>query len=287
MDVVNIIRKNMRSLLLNRQGQVESARVCYVVNDSEYSGDDEMLSKILEYAPQKLGSANAVGIELVECRTPGVFETEVIYVTPAAQEQETQKCAAKRHGDRIWSSRCGVIKEKCYETLSRQESFPAADSANCSAGHSVVWNGRFGEDASVDGIDKLVPKCEEECRKYILASQCSISYRKNLLSLVGKLNYRSFHGWSAQEVMLTKLEISEPFINDLDQSLVEIRHIFSICRHRRDVDWCGIEVGNVKGWDRLWGTFYADPVDRIIKGNCAYVGRLYETADFGILSLED
>ena len=277
----------MRSLSLNRQGQVESARVCYVVNNAELLNDDEMLSKVLAYAPQKLGSANVSGVELAECRTPGVFEAEVIYITPAAQEHDTQKRAAKRHGERFWSSRCSVVKEKCYETLARQEVFPAAESANCSAGHSAAWNGRFGEDADIGGIDKLFPKCEEECRKYIFASQCSIARRKNLLNLVGKLNAKSFRGWAAQEVMLTRLEISEPFVNDLGQDLVEIRHVFAICRHRSKADWCGINVGNVNGWDHLWGTFYADPVNRTIKSNCAYVGRLYETADFGILSLED
>lgn len=286
---MNIIRKNTSSLSLNRQGQVESARVRYVIDHAQKENPDNetMLSHVLANAPEKFGSADVAGIELGKSCTSGIFEAEVIYLTPATAAPDAQKRAARRHGERIWSSKCSVAKEKCFETLERQESFPADGIIHCSAGHSAVWNGRFGTEADVDGVDKLVPRCEEECRKFILASQCGNDFRKKIINLVGKLNSGSFHGWSSKEVMLTKLEISEPFVNDLDQKLVEISCTFSIRRHRTKVDWCGIDVGKVKGWDHLWGTFYADPVDRTLKGNCAYVGRLYDTADFGILSLED
>ena len=238
-------------------------------------------------APEKIGSSVKSGVELLECRTPDVFEAAVNYITPAETPAENTKRAARRHGERIWSTKCGVSKEKCYETLDRQDVFPAEGSVYCNAGHSAAWNGRFGENASLDGIDKLVPRCEEKCRKFIYTSQCTSDYRQKILSLVGKLNVGAFRGWSAKEVMLTGMEISEPFLNDLEQSLVEIEFVFSVRRHRRKVDWCGIDVGKVNGWDHLWGTFYADPIDRVLRGNCAYVGRIYDTADFGILSLED
>ena len=285
---MNIIRKNMRTLSLNRQGQVECAKIRYVAGNvkGEFSSDDEMLAYLLETAPEKIGNAVKSSVELVDCRTPDVFEMELTYTTPATPAGGTGR-STRRHGERIWSSKCNVTKEKCFETLERQEIFPAEGSVYSTAGYSPVWNGRFGEDASIDGVDKLVPRCEERCRKFVLASQCTGEYRRKILALVGKINSGSFRGWASKEVMLTGLEISEPFLNDLDQSLVEIEFSFSIRTHRRNVEWCGIEVGKVNGWDHLWGTFYADPADRIIRGNCAYVGRIYSTADFGILSLED
>lgn len=286
---MNIIRKNMRSLSLNRQGQVESAKIAYVINNAqeEFPDNDLMLAELLESAPEKVGSAVKAGVELLECRTPDVFEAAVNYTTPAEIPAGQNQNAGRRHGERIWSTKCSVAKEKCFETLERQKVFPGEGSVYCNAGHIASWNGRFGENYSADGIDKLVSRCDEKCRKFVYSSQCSADYRKKIISLVGKLNYGAFRGWAAKEVMLTGLEISEPFLNDLEQSLVEIEYSFSVRRHRSNVDWCGIDVGKVNGWDHLWGTFYADPLERILKGSCAYVGRIYDTADFGILSLED
>lgn len=286
---MDIIQKKMRTLSLNRQGQVEKARLRYVVNISpeEQLRDEELLAQVLEYAPEKIGSSVKSGVELIDYRAPDVFDVAVDYTTVAAIVPDDSKRASYRHGDRFWSSKCTLSKEKCYETLEKQKIFPAEGVPYCEPGHTVAWNGRFGEDSFLDGVEKLVPRCEEYCRKYVFASQCDSDFRHKAMKLVGKTNIKSFHGWSAREVMLSKLEISEPFRNDLDQTLVALECAFSIRRNRSDVTWGGIDVGSVKGWDSVWGTFYANPVSRNVKTSCAYVGRLYESGDFGILGLED
>lgn len=286
---LNIIQKKMRTVALNRQGQVETAQLRYTVNmiSGEEIKDDEMLLGVFEHAPANIGSAVKSGIELVDCKSPDVFEIAVNYTTVAAETTEKSKRAAVRHGDRFWSSKCTLAKEKCYETPEKQKMFPGEGAVFCEAGYTALWNGKFGEDSMLEGVDKLVPRCDECCRKYIFASQCDTVFRRKIMDLVGKINSSSFRGWEAREVMLSKLEISEPFKNDLDQMLVELECVFSVRRHRRDVNWCGIDVGKVQGWDNLWGTFNANPRTRGVYGNCAYVGRLYDTGDFGILGLEE
>lgn len=286
---MNIIQNKMRTLSLNKQGQVETAQLRYVVSKlpDEEIKDEELLLEVFENSPESIGNAVKTGVELLECKTPDVFEAAVNFTTVSAEQPNGTKRAAARHGDRFWSCKCSLTKEKCYETPEKQKIFPAENAVFCEVGYSAMWNGRFGEDALLDGVDKLVPRCDEQCRKYIFASQCSSAFRKQIISLVGKINTKPFHGWESKEVMLSKLEISEPFKNDLDQMLVELEYSFSVRRHRSKVNWCGIDVGKVQGWDNLWGNFYANPKERIVKGNCAYVGRIYDTGDFGILGVEE
>lgn len=286
---MNIIQKNVRTLSLDKQGQVASAVLSYVagMEQGEKSDDEKMLRQVFEQAPESIGSAVRSGIELLDCRTPDVYELGVSYTTVAAEEPSNNRRAAARHGDKFWSSKCTLAKEKCYETPEKQKVFASPGAAYCAVGYSTNWNGKFGEDSSIGGIDKLVPRCEEFCRKYIFASQCDASFRQKAIELVGKINNSSFRSWASYEVMLSSLEISEPFCNDLNQTLVELQCSFSVRRHRRKVEWCGIEVGRVRGWDHLWGTFYADPANRDIKSGCAFVGRLYDSGDFGILGLEN
>ncbi|MBO5765945.1 MAG: hypothetical protein J6S24_06640 [Lentisphaeria bacterium] len=285
--MANVIEKNLRTLALNGAGEVERAQLRYIVNNSKAADDDRaLLVQVLEGAPENIGSAKRSGVEILDCRTPDVFEVGVNYVTPAADKTPAFERGGRRDGDRLWSIRTGTMKEKCYEVPEKQKMYCNEDSISISADYAPFWNGRFGEDAAIGGIDKIAPKCEETCRRFMYADSCNADFRKKAVSLVGKLNSSGFRCWSSGEVMCTGVDISEPFSNDLGEMLVEMRCTFTIRRHRKDVTWCGIEVGRVKGWEHLWGISYAEPQLRIIRGAAAFVGRIYDNADFGILGLE-
>ena len=193
----------------------------------------------------------------------------------------------RRDGDRVWKSIFGCEKIRCYETLDKQRAFPSQTNPLCQAGHTAGWNGRFGESAQTSGVEKLSPRSEEICRRFMFSSRCSKSFRKTVADLVGKVNAEPFRGWECGEVLLREVEISEPFENDLNQTLIELKCTFAIRRNRSNAVWQDIAIGSVQGWEHVWGTSYADPNDRSLKSSCAYVGKLYSCASFGILGLEE
>lgn len=286
--MANIIEKNLRTLALDGTGEVQQARLHYVVNGTAGSAEDDrdLLMQVLSASPEKVGSAVKCGAEILDCLDPEVMEIGVNYLTPAAEASDSVKRGTRRDGDRLWSIKCSAVKEKCYEIPEKQDIFYNPDTVPVSATYSPFWNGRFGEDASIGAIDKLAPRCEEFCRRFMFASNCDADFRKKAVSLVGKVNRSSFRTWSSGEVMCTGVEISEPFLNDLGELLVEMTCSFSIRRHRKDVSWFDIEVGKVKGWEHLWGIAYADPGVRTVRGVTAFVGKIYDSSDFGILGLE-
>ena len=285
---MKIIRKSSRTSAVNSNGQVERAQIRYIVkrNDTDDLDDAPMLNAVREAAPDRLGAALRDGAEIIECRNQDLFEVAVNYALPADKTAARER-AGRRDGDRIWKSTFGCEKIRCYETLEKQRAFPSQVIPLCEAGHTAYWNGRFGESAQTNGVEKLSPRSEEICRRFMFSSRCSKSFRKNVAALVGKVNSSPFRGWEKGEVLLREVEISEPFENDLNQTLIELKCSFSVRRNRRDAAWQDIELGKVQGWEHVWGTSYADPFDRTVKSSCAYVGRLYSYASFGILGLEE
>lgn len=285
---MKIIRKSSHTSSVNRYGQVEQAQIRYIVrreNASE-SEDAPMLNAVREAAPEMLGTAVRDGAEIVDSRNQDLFEVAVNYLSPADSSPARER-AGRRNGDRLWRSVYSCEKTKCYETLEKQRVFPSGAGQSCQAGHSAFWNGRFGENSSSSGVEKLTPLCFEICRRFMFANRCNRDFRKTAASLVGCVNVKPFRGWEAGEVLLREVEISEPFENDLNQTLIELKCTFVIRRNRNDAVWRDIEVGRVTGWEHVWGTSYADPSDCSVKSGCAYVGKLYRNADFGVLGLED
>lgn len=285
---MKIIRKSSRTSSVNRNGQVERAQIRYIVkrSDTDSLDDAPMLNAVREAAPANLGAALRDGAEIVDCRNQDLFEVAVNYISPA-EDSPARERNGRRDGDRVWKSIFGCEKTRCYETLETQRAFPANELPQCSAGHSAYWNGRFGESSEIQGVEKFSPRCEEICRRFMFASRCSKKFRKRVAALVGKVNDSSYRGWEQGEVLLREVEISEPFENDLNQKLIELKCSFIIRRNHSNAVWQDIRVGEVEGWEHVWGTSYADPQDRSIKSSCAYVGKLYSYANFGILGLED
>ena len=283
---MNIIEQNMRTVSLNRRGEVDKAQLRYIVDGAENAGSDsKILLHILEQAPENIGNSVRSGAEIISCRQPDILEVAVNYLTPA-EHQDKERRAERRDGDRLWSSRCFLKESKCFSTPDKQQIFPADGDSSSAAEYAIAWNGRYDSSSRFDGINRLTPVCEEECRRFLLASRCSLAYRKEVMSLTGKLNSRPFRMWEPGEVMLADVTISEPFENELNQTLVELGCTFSIRRNSSSSSWCGINIGKTGGWDHIWGIYHADPRNRIVRGSCAYVGRLYDSADFGILGVE-
>ena len=285
---MKIIRKSSRTSSVNRYGQVERAQIRYIVKreDNSETDDGPMLNAVRTAAPEKLGTAMRDGAEIVGCRNQDLFEVAVNYLTPAEMTPAKER-AGRRDGDKLWKSVYGCEKTLSYDTLEKQKAYPAGVLPQCEAGYYTYWNGRFGESSYTDGVEKLTPFCQEICRRFMFASNCSKSFRKTASSLVGCVNVRPFRSWAKGEVLLREVEISEPFENDLDQTLVELKCTFAVRRNRRDAMWQDIELGKVTGWEHVWGISYADPYDRSLKSSCAYVGKLYKNVDFGVLGLED
>ncbi|MBR2723600.1 MAG: hypothetical protein IKB77_04630 [Lentisphaeria bacterium] len=71
-----------------------------------------------------------------------------------------------------------------------------------SAGGAIGWNGKYGDDMEITGVDVPIAQCRKSFTKYMDASEVnSAAFDKKINNLTAKVNSKSFKGYDAGEVM--------------------------------------------------------------------------------------
>ena len=78
------------------------------------------------------------------------------------------------------------------------------------AGGAIGWNGKTGSEMEITGVDIPTAQLRETYTKAMKISELTTSYKRNVASLVGKVNSGSFKGWSEGEVMFLGMSYSAP-----------------------------------------------------------------------------
>lgn len=286
---MQIFRRTDQVKVLNRNGMVSSGAINYTVSGVTPSpdADNTVLQAVRAAAPERLDAAVRDTVELLRYHGKGVYSVRVNYVLKTVGGSDDNRLL-RRAGDCFWSFTAASHPEKKYHT--ELEPIPhTPDDAHLSAdlpGRAINWNGKYGVDRRVDGVAVWQPEFTANCRKYISANTFGVQLRRRYAELVGKVNASAFAGWGAQEALLLKFSASEPFENDQGRELLELEFQFAIAFNRSAATWYGIELGDVSGWEYVWGTTTPDPETGELLPRCAYVSTLYPSADFSTLNLE-
>ena len=148
------------------------------------------------------------------------------------------------------------------------------------------FQGAIGvSDDRVDGVDITIPAYKFSETHFIPRIFVSTSYKNKLFQLTGKVNNATFKNFAAGEVLFLGSTGQRRGREDF-----EITYNFAASPNIGSIVFTpSITVLNKQGWDYMW-LYYADEVDndahRIVRRpKAAYVERVYERADFGLLGL--
>ena len=148
------------------------------------------------------------------------------------------------------------------------------------------FQGAIGvSDDRVDGVDITIPAYKFSETHFIPRIFVSTSYKNKLFQLTGKVNNSTFKNFAAGEVLFLGSTGQRRGREDF-----EITYNFAASPNIGSIAFTpSITVLNKQGWDYMW-LYYADEVDndshRIVRRpKAAYVERVYERADFGLLGL--
>ena len=148
------------------------------------------------------------------------------------------------------------------------------------------FQGAIGvSDDKVDGVDITIPAYKFSETHYIPRIFVSTSYKNTLFQLTGKVNNASFKSFAAGEVLFLGSTGQRRGREDF-----EITYNFAASPNIGSIVFTpDITVLDKEGWDYMW-LYYADEVDgdahRIVRRpKAAYVERVYERGDFGLLGL--
>ena len=152
------------------------------------------------------------------------------------------------------------------------------------AGNAIGWNGKYGDDMEITGVDIPIAQMQENYTKIIRLSKLTNVYKRKIASLVGKVNSKAFKGWEPGEVMFMGCSYSTP---DKNSAKVTVTFNFTIQPNETDV-LVGGEKVTKKGWEHVWAisrTIANDGATPQIETDGVYVNQVVEYADFGVLEL--
>ena len=170
------------------------------------------------------------------------------------------------------------------------------------AGNAPDQKGAINVDHAnnINGVDVLAPTLTFTETHYMTYKKFKISYIRDLNSLQGKINEKSFRGFEAGEVRFDGFNAARRGTKRDD--LYEITFQFSVIPNQPAQTIQGLEIPKKIGWDYIWfrakpkssKVDYAPPdssqgagggdVTSEIEG--AYIERIYQFADFGKLQIK-
>ncbi len=271
---------------LNARGRVSGAELVYLVSaiPAGTAGEEIMLAAV-DQSPKNLGFAVRSGARIVGRPASGACEVEIAYA-PLKWKTDDDTQIVKRAGDEVWSFSADTRREHRFTALSTR-SFPGSDGATApDPGNWINWNGISGGGFRALGCGVRVPEIREKCIRTFHPDRLSITYKRRVSELVGKVNNASFHHWEAGEVLLVGIEQSREFRNERGEWLTDVTFEFSISPNRGRVQLPGgMTATNVKGHEVLWvlpGSSFSN-FNAVFAG--AYAATVYESGDFSQLEI--
>ena len=152
------------------------------------------------------------------------------------------------------------------------------------AGKTIGWNGQYGDDMEIAGVDIPIAQMTESYTKIIRLSKLTNSYRRKIAMLTGKVNSKAFKGWEAGEVMFMGCSFSTP---DKSSAKVTVTFNFTIQPNEKNASVAGVTFSK-RGFEYAWAiskTVAVDGKTPKIETEGVYVNQIVQYADFGVLEL--
>lgn len=246
---------------------------------------DAALAAVRDLAPGRWGQAALNSLEITASPGGGVFKVEAEYRCQAADV--IRRSRDRKAGDRVWRFDASTAMTHVIhaEALINHACAENAPEAYNDIGLLVNWNGHFGRDAVIRGVEKLVPEMRESCIATWRPAQLTTAGKRRIMELVGCVNSSGFHGWSAGEVLFLGASQGAAYLNRDGDQLVDVTYNFAIKPNRSQVRRQELELGPAKGWEYVWDISRFDPPTRRMVTYAAYLNRIYPEKSFSGLGL--
>ena len=267
---MKIYRTMEGSETLDQNGKVTALEIQYFVMEGG-SRRDAMLA-CLEDAPAEEDSLKKSGVRFDSVDQEGNYEIAVLY------KQGSGSYSTEKEMEQMSFSCGGGTK---HITHSRKQEILQGEK---DPGGAIGWNGKFGAECTIAGVDIPCADLKENHTVKMKASQLSVAFRKRVASLVGKVNSSNFKGWEPGEVMFLDMSYQTPATEDED---VDVTFSFMIQPNENNVKLGDNKVSK-QGFQYVWAlseTVTEEGKLPTLKTTGIYRETVCEEADFKVLGV--
>lgn len=256
----------------------ESAELRYIVRGTE--DDSEVASLVQSTSPTTYAGLPRRSITFRTLETSTIWECTVSYAKKDPATENSQENPPETGDMAISFDTAGGMQHI-------SQSLQTVQKKSFSEGQFTPpdFKGAIGVTKdSVEGVEIYVPSFQYQVTRYVAIEQVTQAYINNLFRLTGKTNRGNFHGFAAGQVLLAGVSGSQRGEADW-----ELTYKFLCSENRSNLTIGEITGVNKKGWEYLW-VIYEDSEDEtakwlVKKPVAAYVEKVYEDGDFGLLGL--
>ena len=264
----------------NGGNSASTATVHYIVSgtDSEIDACNECYST----APATYSGIPKRSVSVSERLTDNSWKIDVRYGTESSNDEGDESDAPTLNFD------CGAGTMHVTTPITQTCVYSSDGKRDSNSVASVIpigWNGKYGPESEVAGVDVSTGELRETYTKVLSRSTVTGStWKRKIAGLVGKVNSSSFKGWNAGEVMFLGASYSAPLRG---AQKVTVSFHFAIRLNEDSATIGGVNIGNCQGFEYLW----AVTSDKVSSGNRVpevkkiYKSKVCKTASFSNLGL--
>lgn len=154
---------------------------------------------------------------------------------------------------------------------------------NKDAKGAIGWNGLYGKDMQIAGVDVPSADVHEVRTKVMNVSHLSTQYLRRVIDIYGCVNDRRFYGWEKGEALFLGISYSYP--RNARHALVQFH--FNIRINEKEVEVSGHSIGNVEGFQYISAIPIAKNGNDGLEADVSdvYVNNVLRYADFSILGV--
>lgn len=229
----------------NLDGTCESAEIpFFIVNPNSKSA---AINAVKSVAPSSYGGLPLSKIRFDGFDSGGNINVIAVYEDSDDNSDSTEEDEAAVNFD------CSAGTKHVSTPIAQVCVYSADDSreaGNLASAIPVGWNGKFGAESEVAGVDVSIGELRETYTKTFSRSKVmSSSWKRKVANMVGKVNSGTFHGWDPGEVMFLGASYAAPLKGSEE---VKVSFQFSIRINEKNAKVGAINVGDCAGFEYLW-----------------------------------
>lgn len=260
---MKVFRTQEGSETWNEKGVMTACEIKFLVIDPV--DKNSAMSAALAASPAVMGEAKRTSVRFDGFDADKNAEITVVYEDDSEDEEATM------------SFDCGGGTK--HLTHSIEQKIVKGD---VDAGGAINWNGKYGDEMQINGIDVPTAQLRETYTKKMKVSRLTTSFKRKVANLVGKVNSGTFKGWNPGEVMFLGMSYAAP---EKKSTRVQVTFNFSI-QVNETANIAGVSVKK-NGFDYAWAIqgAKADGTTTKIEPKAVYVDKVCEMASFSALGL--
>ena len=273
---MKVLRTQEGSETWNTRGVITACEIKYLVIDPP--DKESAMRAVLAASPESMGETFRSSIRFDGFDEEKNAEISVVYEVDDSGGSFSN--ADDEDESATMSFDCGGGTKHLLYSLAQKKVYGDKD-----AGGAIGWNGKTGSEMEITGVDIPTAQLRETYTRTMKISALTTSYKRNVASLVGKVNSGSFKGWSEGEVMFLGMSYSTPA---KDAEKVTVTFNFSIQPNESEVK-IGEHTVSKMGFEYVWALSKttADNENHTpeVRIDGLYKDQVCEYASFSVLGL--